>query len=183
MFLYDLGVFIFYAISVLISFAITVLMAKDIIATVCFIKPMTQKYDIMTSDIPKKLKGKYIIIFFEIIVSIVYFYCIFIINKTVFSVLLIMYVLISLYYINKYSEFDILEYLRMYSLDLFDWDKIYKLNLDSEIKKQCFTIHNIDYENYIETYLNNLKTKQYLLNLEMKRMKREEEEIKKIWKK
>lgn len=148
---------------ILFLFLINFFLIKDITSTLWFIKPMRKKYDIMASDVPKNISGKYLFLFFELVLIILNLIIIYFLNKFVWTITLIIHLILCIYYIYKYKNYGILEYVDWYSADLFDWDKIYSLNIMRDIKKQCFKIHNIDYDNYKETYLNNLEFKKIVL--------------------
>lgn len=162
-------IYLFY----ILFFIVVILMTKDAISSIYFIKPMRKKYDIMIPDIPRNIKSKYIFIFTEIILILFFFKETYEESIVLFASLITAYIIIYICYVSKYKKYDLLEYIDWYSSDLFDWDKIYTLNIDVELRKQCFKIHNIDYDSYKEIYLRNLELKQYLLELETNRIKRE----------
>jgi hypothetical protein len=112
-----------------------------------FIKPMRKKYDIMDSNL-KEIKYFYVLELIGVILSILYFVIIFLLNKTYFFTIITIYIVISIIYYFKIKRYNILKYINHYSEDLFDWHKIYNLNIDEEIKKQCFVIHNKNYDNF-----------------------------------
>ena len=60
------------------------------------------------------------------------------------------------YYFFNYKNYNLLNYINEFSADLFDWYKIYELNIPQETKKACFHIHNIDYNNFKEIYIRRL---------------------------
>ena len=159
-------IYLFY----ILLFIVIVCMTKDIICTVCFIRPMRKKYDILVDDISKNINGKYMFLILEIILIFLYFRGIYFENIIFSIIILIVYAIITSYYIYKHKKYDILNYIDTYSYDLFNWDKIYELRIDEDLKKQCFSIHNIEYEAYKETYLSNLQLKQNILKLQIDKL-------------
>lgn len=164
---------IIYASLIFIFIKIVIPMTKYVISSIFFIRPMTKKYKIMASDLSNDIKNRYVYILFAIILTGFYFKIIYITSIIFFETILIIYVAISIYNFYQYKKYDILEYINYFSADLFDWDKIYTLNIPEDIKKCCFAIHNIDYETYGETYLSHLKVKQCSLQYDIdKQIKR-----------
>jgi len=134
--------FIFYSL-------IIIAMTNYIFSSIFFILPMKKKYKILASDIQKdNIKDRYGIILFHIFTIVLYFFILLKLNATMFFIVLAIYALLCLYYKYKYNKYDIIEYVNYFSKDLFDWDKIYNLNIDENIKKQCFYIHYLNYDKY-----------------------------------
>lgn len=155
----------------LFLFLINICLIKDVTSTLWFVKPMRRKYDIMASDVQRNISGKYLFLFFELVFIILNLIIIYSLNKILWAITLIIQLVMCIYYINKYKNYGILEYVNWYSADLFDWDKIYSLNIRPDVKKQCFKIHNMDYDNYKETYLNNLEFKKMVLEQKIETIK------------
>lgn len=156
-------------------FFIIIILLKYIISSIFFIRPMDNKYDILCSDIKRGIKGRIPYMTLSVSIIVLFFYLIYfgLENKIPFWIFLLLFVLIAVLYIRKYKKYDILEYIDNYSADLFDWDKIYILDIDENIKKQCFKIHNISYDEYKETYISHKKVKKILLESEIKNIQKE----------
>ena len=135
-------IYIFYTI-------IIITMTNYIFLSLFFILPMKKKYKIMIDKIQKdNIKDRYGIILFSVVNILIYFFILLKINETIFLITLILYILLCIYYKYKYSKYDIIEYIDYFSKDLFNWDKIYTLNIDENTKRECFYIHYLDYDKY-----------------------------------
>ena len=161
----DLFIFVFY-------FGIVNSMINYIISSLFFVKPMRDKYKIMASGLSNNIKDRYNYILFDILVICFYFYIIFFISKVFLSVIVTIHFIITLYYFNKYRKWDIVEYVNYFSEDLFDWDKIYTLKIPEDVKRNCFAIHNKNYDDYKDIYIRHLEMKQYLLQSDIDDMKK-----------
>ena len=154
-----------------ISTLINIVIIKYIISRMCFIQPMKNKYailiDIKTDKtraiITKAIVGIVLICFLVYpLFLILYLYH----NSKILLILsLTIALLFFLYFWNKYRKYEIFEYINYYSTDLLDWDKIYELEINDNIKRKCFEIHNINYDTYKDTYLKNLEIKKKVLDI------------------
>lgn len=159
--------------GLLIYFLITIALSYNMILNLLFVKPMRKKYNIMAPDISRNISLGVILI--ELIVIIIYFYfCYNLFNNLLFILSLIVNILLIFNYILKIKKYTILDYMKLYSTDLFDWDKIYSLNIEEHIKKEIFKLHYIDYNSYKDTYIKNLELKEDLIKLEKERIKGEQ---------
>ena len=138
---------IFSLFLILIYSIIPILTATHIISKIFFISPLRKEYDILDSNI-KDIKYFWFLELIGIILSILYFFIIFLFSKICFSILIIIYILICIIYYLKIKRYTILDYINYYSADLFDWKKIYNLDIDEDVKRKCFLIHNINYDNF-----------------------------------
>ena len=113
-----------------------------------FIIPYSKKYDIMADDLNKTNVSRYIIILinFAILFFITYLGSIY--NKIFPLIAVFIYTFLAIIYINKYKKYNIVNYINEFSEDLFNWYKIYDLDIPEELKRECFKIHNKDYENF-----------------------------------
>lgn len=154
--------YIFY---MFIAFSLT----NYIIRSLFFIKPMCNKYKIMASDLSNDISGRYPYIFISLL--LIYFFGLFTyaINFYLFIIILIVYVYDVYFLINKYKKFNLLNYINEFSADLFDWEKIYCLNIDEDIKRKCFQIHFLNYDEFEEKYLEILKYKQTKIENKIKK--------------
>lgn len=135
-----------------------------ILRSLFFIKPMMKKYKIMASDLSNDIKDRYwIMLLFSIPIVLVLFgtYNTNLISFFITISILFIYGLIKYY---KYSNYSIINFVNEFSYDLFDWYKIYELKISEDIKKKCFLIHNIDYDNFKEDYINHLEIERDYIN-------------------
>ena len=158
--------FIFYGL-------ITIGCFNYIIKSLFFIRPIMKKYDIKSNDCENNIKGRYPLMAFCFFVIIFFIYCIKLFNNYLFFAVICIYLVLGIVLISKYKKFNILNYLNEFSEDLFDWDKIYVLNINKELKEKCFKIHNKDYNSYKETYLKHINTKKQILELEKNRIEKD----------
>lgn len=133
----------------------SLLVINHIESRIFFIKRMKAKYDILLltknrRKLDEKLfnLGGFLILLLILSPSIFVYPIIYAINKSIFLCMITFTIIFILYNIYKYSKYDILEYINYYSYDSFDWDKIYGINIDENIKRKCFSIHNISYDKY-----------------------------------
>lgn len=122
-----------------------------VILSILFIIPMSKKYKIIASDLPKN-NTRYIITAFLITLMLLFFLLVFNINIYIFILALGIFFLQSIHLIIQYKNYTILHYIAHFSPDLFNWYKIYKLPIDDELKKKCFQIYNIDITYYKKLY-------------------------------
>jgi len=146
-------VFIFYT-------SIVLGMLKYINRSLFFIRPMTKKYKIMAPDLHNNIKNRYFIMF--------------IFNIIIFAILLFSFFLLSYYQHSIYKKYDILEYINEFSDDLFDWRKIYDLNIPEDIKKSCFLIHNKNYEEFRKLYIYELNMEKDFITDKIEKLKKYE---------
>lgn len=138
-----------------------------ILRSLFFIKPMMKKYKIMASDLSNDIKDRYwIMLLFSIPIVLVLFgtYNTNLISFFITISILFIYGLIKYY---KYSNYSIINFVNEFSYDLFDWYKIYELKISEDIKKKCFLIHNIDYDNFKEDYINHLEIERDYINAKL----------------
>lgn len=160
-------VFIFYT-------SIVLGMLKYINRSLFFIRPMTKKYKIMAPDLHNNIKNRYFLIFIFSIIILLYFYIMFIFNIIIFAILLFSFFLLSYYQHSIYKKYDILEYINEFSDDLFDWRKIYDLNIPEDIKKSCFLIHNKNYEEFRKLYIYELNMEKDFITDKIEKLKKYE---------
>lgn len=142
-----------------------------ILCSFCFILPMKKKYKILTNDLCNNdyFPSRYDLCIVSAIFIVFMLSLLYVINIWLF--ILTLFVFFSVYLIshNKYKNYTILNYIDYYSADLFDWHKIYDLYIDENIKRQCFYIHNIDYDNFKDRHLSYLKAQKDLLEHDIQR--------------
>lgn len=153
--------FIFYTLIILA-------MLNYINRNLFFIKPMSKKYKIMASDLNNDIKNRYLIIFIFCIIILLYFYILFKFNIVIFAILLFLFFIFLYYQYSNYKKYDILEYINEFSEDLFDWYKIYELNISEDIKRSCFLIHNKNYERFKKLYILKLENDKQIINKKIK---------------
>lgn len=139
---------------------ITFLCTNYIVRSLFFIKPICNKYKIMASDLSNDIRDRYpcFLISSLIICSFGLFTCE--ISFYLFIIIIIAYIYYIHFLIKKYQKYDLLNYIDEFSADLFDWEKIYNLYISEDIKRQCFKIHYLDYDEFEKNYLEKLKYKQ-----------------------
>lgn len=145
----NVGMFMITIFGLLLS----ILTIKYIAYQVCFIIPMKRKYDLLL-PIRANTYNK-IFTFIGILFLIAYPISLIIFSNIYISlsykltiILPIVYISFGIYYTIKYRKCGILEYINNYSSDLLDWNKIYDLKIDEDLKRRCFAIHNMNYDTY-----------------------------------
>lgn len=139
-------------------------MTVFIFSSIFFIRPMKQKYKIMVYGISDSIYDRYgFIILFGIFIWLLFKDFYEEVEYNIFLTTIIVYVVFCMVCYFHYKKYDILEYIDSFSKDLFDWDSIYTLDMPEEIKKECFAIHSMSYENYSDTYMEHLEGKIHLL--------------------
>lgn len=146
----------FYIIGILFWIIISLFIINHIESRIFFISRMKKKYDII-KPLEKQKKdekifniGGFIVWGLFLSPSLIIYPLMYIYSKIMCIIMISIVLLFFFYYMNKYKKYDILEYIDYYSADMFDWDKVYELNIDEDIKRKCFTIHNKIYDNYKE---------------------------------
>lgn len=139
----------------LLWYIVSLVTINFIESRIFFIKRMRTKYDILLlTKNKRKLDeksfnlGGFVILLLILSPSILVYPIIYAINKSIFLCMIVFTIIFILYNIYKYCKYDILEYINYYSYDSFDWDKIYGIDIDENIKRECFSIHNINYDKY-----------------------------------
>lgn len=143
-------------ICIVIANILTILIINYIMSRLYFLKPMKQKYNIeLITEKESKLHSIIISLILIFIISLLVsiYVALYFTNKQVFYIMILICVILIIYDFKKYKKYDILEYINYYSADLFDWDKIYELNIDENLKRNCFAIHNINYDTYKDRYM------------------------------
>lgn len=161
--------YIMYILTCLFYIYITFLCINYIVRSLFFIKPMCNKYKIMASDLSNDIKGRYPYILISLLTISSLLYITYAINFYLFIFLIFAYTCDIYFLIKKYQKFDLLHYINEFSEDLFDWEKIYNLYISEDIKKQCFQIHYLDYDEFEKHYLEKLKYKQSEIEKKMKK--------------
>lgn len=118
-----------------------------ILSSIFFVFPMNHKYDILNLKLNNTLTTRKVIIFVCLILILLTLSILSIISDY-FEILLTIYIFYIVYKSFKYSKYDLLNYINYYSSDIFDWKKIYNLNVSEEIKVKCFSIHHKNYYYY-----------------------------------
>lgn len=160
-------IIIFYSFYMFIAFACT----NYIIKSLFFVQPMCKHYKIMAPDLSNDIRGRYPYILIALLPISIFIISTYIIGPYFFILILVIYIYYIYTLIKRYKNSDLLDYINEFSADLFDWEKIYDLHIDEHIKRKCFRVHNIDYENFERHYLEKLKYKQSELekNIENKK--------------
>lgn len=145
-----------YIIFYLFWFFISTKTLKYVMYVLYFVLPMRKKYNILQDDI-KSNTGIYILTLLALSFNILFI----ILSYVVYIYLLIFLIPIYIFLIKKwkklYSHYDLLEYINNYSSNLFNWKSIYNLNIDEKLKKECFAIHYINYEEFEKNYIQSLE--------------------------
>ena len=144
-----------------------------IFKSIFFIKPMTEKYKILSDDLNNNIKDRYLIIFVCIVVVSLLIIATYINNVFLYIINISIIFIYGLIKYLKYSKYTFLDYINEYSCDLFDWYKIFELNIDEITKVKCFEIHNIDYDDFRINYLNYLKNQKEHINNKINNLKNE----------
>lgn len=139
----------------LLWYIVSLVIINHIESRIFFIRRMRAKYDILISikdnrGLNEKIFniGGFAVLLLVLSPSILIYPIIYATNKIIFICMIVFTIIFIIYNIYKYNKYDILEYINYYSYDLFDWDKIYEMNIDENTKRECFLIHNLDYDNY-----------------------------------
>lgn len=129
-------------------FGIVLRVFNYIIKSLFFIKPMGEKYDILCSEVANGIKGRIIYIILSFLIIWHFFYLIYfgLETKIPFLIYLTVFLLFGIICLIKYKKYDIIQYISQYSTELYDWNKVYKLNIDENIKEYCFALHKINYK-------------------------------------
>lgn len=123
---------------------------RYIVKSLCFINPITKKYNIMTGNPKTNIIGRNFICLFNFVVITLSTYASFLSINNLIYYELIAYIIISLYFILKFRKYTIVDYVAEFSEDVLDWNRIYNLDIDEEIKKKCFAIHSISYNDFAD---------------------------------
>ena len=123
-----------------------------ILSSLFFIIPISKKYKILADEVSSKNTSRYILCFIITLFIICCFYLLYKINCLSCIIFIGLFILETIALTQFYKKFTILDYINHYSADLFNWYKIYKLNIDNKVKEACFEIHNIDINYYKELY-------------------------------
>lgn len=123
---------------------------RYILKSLCFINPITKKYNITNCNQKTTIIRRNIICIFDFVIITLLTYISYLFNHNLIYYELIAYTGISLYFIIKFKKCTVIDYVSEFSEDLFDWNKIYNLNIDEETKKMCFAIHSKPYTKFAE---------------------------------
>lgn len=148
---------LFFIILYLFYLRIVIACQNYILRSLCFIKPMKQKYQIMINN-SNNINGRFPYILIASIIVLSFLYLLYKLNTIIFMISLIIIVVYAIYLYQTFSKFTILNYINEFSADLFDWHKIYTLlSINEETKIACFNIHNIDYNDFYNEHTEYLK--------------------------
>lgn len=165
------------AIVFLMIFAYTILvvilMLNYILKSIFFIIPMEKKYKIMSQDLSNGFEGRYVYILISTAIIIFYLILIFNLHNILFYIVTSSLLLYIIYKYKKYQKYNILNYVNEFSKDLFDWYKIYELNIDDQTKRNCFKIHNINYKDFKNKYIKHLSLQKELIDTKFNRIDNE----------
>lgn len=131
-----------------------------IMKSLFFIRPMASCYKIMAPDLSNDIRGRYPYILFSVGLILFFMKLTYYINIYLFIIFFCIYIIDIVFLFSKYDDFGLLEYINEFSADLFDWEKIYNLYVSEDLKRQCFKIHYLDYDEFEKQYLQKLINKQ-----------------------
>ena len=131
-------------------------------SSICFVFPMEKQYHVLSDNLHNTthFPSRYDLCIVSLIFIIFMIMILKTLNIWLFIFTLFILLIIFLISYNKYKNYTILNYIDYYSADLFDWHKIYDLDIiDEQTKKKCFAIHNINYEDFKFEHLMYLRLK------------------------
>lgn len=141
--------YILYIVLYVFYLSISIKLLNYIICSLYFILPMEKKYRVLTEDLYiQHFPSRYDLCIISAVFIIFMLFLLYSLNKLIFIITFFLLIVIFFISSKQYKKCNILDYIHHFSEDLFDWKKIYNLNIDEKIKKECFKIHNINYENF-----------------------------------
>lgn len=157
----------YYVLSIILYFfylSLSIKLLNYIISSIFFVLPMEKEYKILKDNLysANHFPSRYDLCLICTILIIFMLLLVKILSIWLFIFTLFIILITSFIFYNRYIKYNILNYINLYSEDLFDWHKIYDLDIiDETIKKECFAIHNINYEDFKFEHLMYLRIKRF----------------------
>lgn len=168
----NLFFYIQYIVLYIFYLLISVSLLNYIICSFYFILPMEKKFKIFTDDLYKtRFPTRYDLCIISTLFIIFMLFLLYVLNKWIFIITFFLLIVIFFISSRQYKKCNILDYINHFSEDLFDWNKIYNLHtIDEETKKQCFSIHHINYDEFKSKHLMYLKLKKSDIETEINKI-------------